>query len=257
MDACGRCLGVCPRGALTKGPEEKDLKGDPVRFPQVDKSLCDDCGLCAAACIYTALYLCGADQTVDEVMGRVLRDKPFFDRSGGGLTVSGGECLCQPDFTLELLRNCKDAGIHTAVDTTGYVKWDIIAAALPYTDLFLYDLKCMDSALHQQVIGVPNELILENARKIAEAGGRFWIRIPVIPGLNETEDHFSLYGDFLSSIKEAVDIVQLLPYHSLGLSKHERLLRREKVFVVNPPADSLMEARKEQLQCRGLKVRVH
>jgi pyruvate formate lyase activating enzyme len=256
-DECGRCLGICPRGALVKGPEERGLSGDSVHFPAVDKSLCDDCGLCAAACIYTALYLCGSDQTVDAVMDRILRDRPFFERSGGGITISGGECLCQPDFTLELLRRCKDAGIHTALDTTGYVKWETVASVLPYTDLFLYDLKCMDSALHRQVIGVPNELILENAQKIAAAGGRFWIRIPVIPGFNETEDHFSRYGLFLAPLKEAVDIVQLLPYHSLGLSKHDRLLKREKRFVVSPPKDSLMEARKEQLLGFGLPVRIH
>lgn len=256
-DECGRCLDVCPRGALVKGPEEKGLSGDPVCFPDVDKSRCDDCGRCAAACIYTALYLCGSDQTVDEVMDRILRDRPFFDRSGGGITVSGGECLCQPDFTLGLLRKCKEAGIHTAVDTTGYVAWDSIASVLPYTDLFLYDLKCMDSALHKQVIGVPNELILENARKIAEAGGRFWIRIPVIPGFNETEAHFVRYGNFLAPLRQAVDIVQLLPYHSLGLSKYDRLLKREKRFVVKPPADSLMEERKAQLLDYGLNVRVH
>jgi pyruvate formate lyase activating enzyme len=201
--------------------------------------------------------MCGTDQSVDEVLHRILRDKPFFDESGGGVTVSGGECLCQPEFTLDLLKRCKDNSIHTAVDTTGFVNWEIIERILPYCDLFLYDLKCMDSVLHKQVIGVPNELILENARKIAQAGARFWIRIPVIPLLNDSEEHFEKYGAFLTEIRDSVDIVQLLPYHRMGASKYDRLLRNEKIFVTELPADALMEARKEQIEGHGLRVRIH
>jgi pyruvate formate lyase activating enzyme len=140
---------------------------EEIVFPEVDKSKCDECGACAAACKANALYMCGTDRPVDEVMRRIDRDRPFFEESGGGVTVSGGECLCQPEFTLELLKRCKAEGIHTAVDTTGFVPWETVEKVLPYTDVFLYDLKNMDSALHRQVIGVPNELILDNALKIA------------------------------------------------------------------------------------------
>lgn len=257
VDTCGKCLGVCPHGAIEAGPVEQNAAGEDTIYPYVDKSRCDECGACARACKADALYMCGTDQTIEEVMHRLLRDKPFFDESGGGVTASGGECLWQPEFTIELLRRCKESGINTAVDTTGYVKWEIIEKVLPYSDLFLYDLKCMDSALHKQVIGVPNELILENAVRIAKAGGRLWIRIPVIPRLNDSKEHFEKYGVFLSGIRDSVDIVQLLPYHKMGISKHDRLLKHEKIFVAEPPPDSLMEVLKRQLEGYGLRVRIH
>ena len=256
-DTCGKCLAACPRGAITRGPVTQNAAGEDIAYPDVDKSKCDDCGACAGVCKADALYMCGTDRTVDEIMRRIERDRPFFEESGGGVTVSGGECLCQPEFTLALLKRCKDAGIHTAVDTTGFVPWEAVERVLPYTDVFLYDLKNMDSALHRQVIGVPNEPILENARRLAGAGGRLWVRIPVIPMFNDSEEHFEKYGAFLSEIKDAVDIVQLLPYHAMGVSKHDRLLRHETVFVAEPPSDSLMQARRAQLEAHGLKVRVH
>ena len=257
VDECGMCIGVCPHDAITIGPVKQNAMGNDIIYPVVDKRKCNNCGVCASACKATALYMCGTDQTIDEVMHRLLRDKPFFDESGGGVTVSGGECLCQPEFTRELLKRCKENGIHTAVDTTGFVKWEVIENVLPYTDLLLYDLKCMDNDLHRQVIGVPNELILKNARKIAEAQGRLWVRIPVIPLLNDSKEHFQKYGEFLAEIKNAIEIVQLLPYHKMGVSKHERLLKNEKVFVAEPPSDELMQERKKQLEGYGLKVRIH
>ncbi len=157
-------------------------KGDEeLQLVTVDRTKCDNCGKCAEACTAKALYMCGDDYTVEEVMERIRRDVPFYERSGGGVTISGGECLCQPEFLLAVLKQCKAEGIHTAVDTTGFAPWSSIEPILPYTDLFLYDLKNMDSAAHKAVIGVPNELILENARKIAAAGGKFQIRIPIIP----------------------------------------------------------------------------
>ena len=129
VDACGDCLDVCPHEAITRGPIKETASGEDITYPDVDKSKCDECGVCAEACKADALYMCGTDQTIDEVMHRLLRDKPFFDESGGGVTVSGGECLCQPEFTVELLKRCKDSGINTAIDTTGFVEWDTIKEA--------------------------------------------------------------------------------------------------------------------------------
>ena len=121
IEKCGRCLGVCPHDAVAPGHTKQSVTGEEIRLVTVDRSKCDNCGACAAACTAKALYMCGTDYTVDEIMERVRREKPFFDRSGGGVTISGGECLCQPEFVLEVLTRCKAEGIHTAVDTSGAV----------------------------------------------------------------------------------------------------------------------------------------
>ncbi|MDR2665710.1 MAG: glycyl-radical enzyme activating protein, partial [Oscillospiraceae bacterium] len=137
LDTCGACLGVCPHGAITRGETKTDPLGNPITYPAVDKSVCDECGACAKACRATALYMCGKDMTVDEVMRRIERDMPFYEDSDGGVTVSGGECLSQPEFTLALLRRCKEMGVHTAVDTTGYAQWAVFERITPYADMFL------------------------------------------------------------------------------------------------------------------------
>jgi pyruvate formate lyase activating enzyme len=190
-------------------------------------------------------------------MERVRRDVPFFNRSGGGVTISGGECLCQPEFTLEVLKCCKAEGIHTAVDTTGFIKWEIIESILPYTDLFLYDLKGMNSDMHKQVIGVPNELIKENARKIAASGGKFQIRIPVMPMYSDSAEVFDEIGKFCLDLGDAVEVVQILPYHNLGTVKWERLQTNKPIFEATAPSDELIQARKKQLEDMGLNVIVH
>ena len=258
VDKCGNCLNVCPHDAISLGKKKMSAKGDEeLQLVTVDRTKCDNCGKCAEACTAKALYMCGDDYTVEEVMERIRRDVPFYERSGGGVTISGGECLCQPEFLLAVLKQCKAEGIHTAVDTTGFAPWSSIEPILPYTDLFLYDLKNMDSAAHKAVIGVPNELILENAKKIAAAGGKFQIRIPIIPMFNDSKKSFEEVGKFICELGDAVEVVQLLPYHKLGTVKWERLQRNHPVLEAEPPKDELVQARKEQLEAMGLKVMIH
>jgi len=258
IEKCGRCLGVCPQGAITEGKMKATLDGSgEIQLPAVDRKKCDNCGACAKACPAKALYMCGTDYTIDEIMERVRRDMPFFSRSGGGVTISGGECLYQPEFTLEVLKRCKEEGVNTAVDTTGFVKWEVIESILPYTDIFLYDIKGIDSGLHKQVIGIPNDLILENARAIADNGGKLQIRIPVMPMYSDSEEVFDEIGNFILELGDAVDVVQILPYHNLGTVKWERLQASKPVFEAAPPSEELIEARKKQLQDKGLNVIVH
>ena len=258
IEKCGNCLTVCPHDAISPGKKKKSLTGDEeITLVTVDRAKCDNCGKCAEACTSKALYMCGTDYTVDEIMERVRRDIPFFNKSGGGVTISGGECLSQAEFTLELLKRCKTEGIHTAVDTTGFADWKWIEKVLPYTDLFLYDLKHMDTEMHKRGTGVPNEVILENARKIAKAGGRFQLRIPVIPMYNDSVEDFDKYGKFIKELGDAVEVVQLLPYHALGVTKWDRLGRNKPVLEAAAPPDELMQAGKKQLEDMGLNVIIH
>lgn len=259
IEKCGLCLRSCANEAISPGKMKKQPVGDEreMQLVAVDRARCDNCGACAAVCSAKALYLCGADYTVDQVMERLLKDVAFYNRSGGGMTISGGECLCQPAFTLALLKAGKDHGIHTAVDTAGDVDYRRIEAILPYTDLFLYDLKNMNSVLHRRVIGVPNERILRNARSIARDGGKIQVRIPTIPKFNDSKASFDKIGRFLIELGDAVTVVQLLPYHTLGSVKYERLQRGAPPVVAEPPSDELMNARKEQLEAMGLNVMIH
>ena len=258
IEKCGNCLNVCPHDCIKPGKKKLDLQSNQeITLVDTDRTNCDNCGKCAEVCTAKALYMCGTDYTLEEVMQRVRRDVPFFKRSGGGVTVSGGECLCQHEFLLEILKQCKAEGIHTAVDTTGFAPWSSIEPVLPYTDLFLYDLKNMDSRLHKLATGVPNELILENAQKIAKAGGKFQIRIPMIPLFNDSQESFEQFGKFILTLGNAVEVVQLLPYHKMGTVKWERLQRPNKVFESVPPKDELVQARKAYLESLGLNVMIH
>ena len=233
---CGRCLQACPTGARTREAFVDD-KGEPKFTYHIDPEKCVECGACIKACLPRALYWCGTDKTVEEIMDRVRKDKPFFEKSGGGLTVSGGECLAQADFMAELLKAAKSEDIDTCVDTCGFVPWESIEKVLPYTDRFLYDIKHMDSEKHAELTGVPNELILENAVKIAEAGGKFHIRIPIIPTCNADMENIVATKDFLLPIADAVELVQILPYHALGKVKWERLNWKGETVEPEPPSD--------------------
>ena len=255
--ACkARCINACPKNAIELGPTRRDSKtGEELQMIHVKRDLCDNCGDCTKVCYPEALYLCGEDYTVERLMQRLLRDKPFF-RKDGGVTISGGECLCQPDFVLEVLKRLKAEGIHTALDTTGYVNWEIIEQVLPYTDLFLYDLKHMDSDKHKAAVGVPNERILENAKEIAARGGKLQVRIPVIPQFNHDTENIRKTAEFCKELGDAVTVVQLLPYHSLGAMKYLRISDQTPVEAV-PPSDEYMQKLKAIFEELGVPAKIH
>ena len=219
------------------------LKGCPLRCPwchnpeglsalpqlQYFKEKCIGCGRCgdrdkitdAAKCPSGALIVCGREIDSEELLREVMKDAAFY--SGvGGLTFSGGECLLQVDFVCESLKLAKSYGLHTAIDTSGYVPWESIESTLPYCDLYLYDIKAIDSDLHKKFTGVNNRLILENLRRLSSTGKDIWIRVPLIPDFNDSEKEMMAISELVSSL-DSIKSLTLMPYHSLGASKYDTL----------------------------------
>lgn len=196
----------------------------------------------------------GRDVTVAEVMDTIRRDIPYYRRSNGGMTLSGGESLCQPEFAKALFEGAHHLGINTAIESTGYAKFEIIETLLPDIDYFLMDIKHMDAEKHEKFTGKRNELVLENARKIAASGVNLTIRVPVIPGFNCKKTEIRQIADFAASLPEVKEI-HLLPYHRLGQDKYAGLSRDYALLGVEPiPADHMnelkQEAEKSGLHCQ-------
>ena len=166
----------------------------------------------------------GYDVSVGEVMEEVLRDMPYYRRSNGGLTLSGGECLWQPDFSVALLKSAHQSGINTAIETTGFADWDVVERVIPYVDTVLMDIKHINSAKHKEFTTRPNELILKNAPLIAEKAKKLIIRVPVIPGFNDTVEEIGEIARFAISLPD-VNEIHLLPYHRMGKDKYDGLSR--------------------------------
>ena len=183
----------------------------------------------------------GEDVTVEEVMTIVEKDRNYYRRSGGGMTLSGGESLCQAEFARDLLRSSKERGINTALESMAGVPYDKVEMVLPYTDQYLLDIKHMNSRKHQDFTGAGNELMLENAKKIAAFGRtELSIRIPVIPTFNDTLEEIRAIADFAKELK-TVKRIHLLPYHRLGSDMYERLGRKYEMADIMPPSDEQMD----------------
>ena len=212
---CGKCKSVCPHHL----------------------EQCELCGKCTLYCPVDARKVCGKEHTVDEVLKEVLKDQAFYETSGGGVTFSGGECMLQIDFLAEILKKCKENGIHTAVDTAGHIPFESFEKILPYTDLFLYDIKIFDSQKHKQYVGVGNELILENLKKLFERKAKLWIRIPIIPDVNDSIEEIQKIKDFLKTIGTP-EKIELLPYHAMGENKYRAIGKEPQIFKT-PDAENM------------------
>lgn len=197
------------------------------------------CGKCAFYCPVDARKVCGKEYTVDEVFAEIIKDKAFYENSGGGVTFSGGECMLQIGFLMEILKKCKENGIHTAVDTAGHIPFESFEKILPYTDLFLYDIKMFDSEKHKQYVGVGNELILENLKNLLKNGAEIWVRIPVITGINDTAEEMEKIEGFLKKYGKPAKI-ELLPYHAMGENKYFALGKECTIFTA-PDNDRMTE----------------
>ncbi|RKL63223.1 glycyl-radical enzyme activating protein [Thermoanaerobacteraceae bacterium SP2] len=243
---CLECIKICPNKAIRFDKEKGFL---------IDYKLCDMCGRCSDVCYPGARVIIGKKMSVDEVIAEVIRDKSFYNRSNGGVTLSGGEVLLQWGFAKEILKKCKELNINTAIETCGYCKWEYFTEVLEYVDLVLYDLKHLDSAEHKRLTGVDNKLILENATKVVKKVKEMIIRVPLIPSLNDSKDNIMMLVDFVSTL-EKVKEIDLLPYHQLGVSKYNQIGQTYKLNEINPPSKEKINDIKRYIENRGFLVKV-
>jgi pyruvate formate lyase activating enzyme len=210
---CGACVAVCPESAVVLG-------ADGRKRIQVER--CTVCGSCVDECYAGALEQVGRLMTAGQVLAEVEADQPFYDQSGGGMTLSGGEPTAQPEFAAALLQGARARGIRTAIETCGQTSWPVWQMLLPYLDLILYDLKEVDPERHRRFTEVSNDQILDNIKRLARSGKPVIVRRPVIPGYNDTLESIHDLARFVRGL-ETVQEIDLLPYHRLGQSKYERL----------------------------------
>lgn len=215
-DACGACLEACEH------PEALTFKKG--RLARIDYSLVTDGKELYDACPSDAIKQWGYEMTVDECMKVVLKDKGYYERSGGGVTVSGGEPLLQSEFVADLFAACREAGVQTCCESTFHVGWDAIERVMPVTDIFISDLKTMDTEMHRSRIGTGNELVLDHLQRVVDAGCDLILRIPVIPGVNDGMDNVRATADFiLDRLHGRIRVLQLLSFMRLGVEKYQSL----------------------------------
>ena len=242
---CGECIERCPSQSLTR--ETNGLRRH--------KKLCSCCRKCAAICPALAHESTGWEASVSEIMVEIKKDIPFYDQSGGGVTFSGGEPLMQPQFLLALLRACGELGIHRVVDTSAYVKTELLLDIADHAEMFLIDLKHMDSDMHRVYTGVPNELILHNIEVLARRGKAIHIRIPLIEGVNSDDENIRLSAEFLAALP-GIEHVDLLPYHDIATGKYTKLGQGEKNIHFAPMTTEKVMHCTKILTEKNLKVQV-
>lgn len=238
---CGECVKVCPSGAHTI---ENGVHA-------LDRDKCTACGKCADVCLGDALTLYGMDMTVDELLPLLLEDRDFYESSNGGVTLSGGECLMQADFCAELLQKLKQHGIHTAVDTCGFVSRAALEKVIPFTDVFLYDVKAYREDVHTRCTGQSNRIILENLQYLNSAGKDIEIRIPYVPDYNDTE--IEAIASFLGKLRHITKI-RVLAYHNYAASKYRALEMQDKLPTRLPTDEELESARELLRTATGRRV---
>jgi len=240
--ACGECVIACPQGAHTL------QEGTHIFWHEK----CQACGRCVETCYAGALELIGREMSVEQVVEEVLRDRAFYESSGGGVTLSGGEPVLQRDFAQAILARCQAEGLHTAIETAGHCSWEDLATLLSVTDLIMMDIKHMDPAKHRTVTGVSNERILANAARLAQTGKPIIFRVPVVPTVNDTPEEIGAIADFIYYLTclrvenghQAAEplSLELLPFHRLATDKYRALgLEYRASQLATPPKEKMSE----------------
>ena len=243
--ACGSCLPVCPQHAISR-------EGNTI---VTDLERCQRCATCVPVCPAEARELVGREISLPELMSTLRRDIPFYDESGGGVTFSGGEPLMQPRFLLEALRACKQLELHTALDTSGFARPELMEQVRPLVDLFLYDLKLIDDTQHRRYTGVSNQTILANLRQLSSAGAAVIIRVPLIPGITDTPQNLEAITALAAELP-GVRRIDLLPYHRAALTKYNRLNLTYALDDLQPPDETRVQALAQRLGTAGVPIHI-
>ncbi|MFO7965604.1 MAG: glycyl-radical enzyme activating protein [Desulfobacterales bacterium] len=217
---CGACLEACPNEAIYPPIPLDQTQDENVSYHKINRSRCDRCFKCVEACPYGALSIVGKPMSIEEILTEVEKDRMFYENSGGGMTLSGGEPTSHPAFSKELLIAAKKSGIHTCLDTNGFCAQAVLENLLPYVDIVLFDIKHIDAAKHENATGVSNDIVLANLSMLLTTGKEVWVRIPVIPGFNNTMDFHEAASDYLYHLKGNIARVDLLPYHNYCQDKY-------------------------------------
>jgi pyruvate formate lyase activating enzyme len=240
---CGKCLPTCPEKAIQLYEGRS----------KTNRELCEGCGTCVDVCPHEARSLIGRNVSAAEVFNEVNKDVIFYQRSGGGVTLSGGEPTVQPDFAISLLKLCKNAGIHTAIDTCGHVPWETMERILSHIDLVLYDFKHMNPAEHKRGTGASNNLILDNVKKIHhQCAIPLIARVAIIPGYNDSTGNIESIARFISNELTPSINVHLLPYHRLGESKYDQLEKTRRTPGIEPLGEEEILRFKEVIESFGM-----
>lgn len=221
---CGSCVIACPTKALK-------MKSDTIEF---DRFKCITCGSCEEVCYHDAIKIAGKEMTIDEVMQSILKDKVFYEESGGGVTFSGGEPLMQSRFLIELAKRCKFAGIHTTLDTSGFTSWEIFERVIKYMDLILFDLKIVDDEKHIDFIGGSNQIIIENLEKMKDVDVDIFLRLPIIKGINDSPEEAKEIVKLIDGNKN-IKQINILEYHRMGMEKYPRLGKKYELSGSEKP----------------------
>ena len=243
---CGRCEAACPHGAARRSVRANCLQASTT---------CEGCGRCADACPADARRLFGRQMTVGEVLEIVLKDRAFYRKSGGGVTLSGGEPAVQADFGRELLHACRRHGLDTAMETCGYTSFPLLAGLAQHLDQVLYDLKHMDREAHRRLTGVPNDLILENLKRLDAEGHALVVRVPVIPDVNDSRENLRATAAFVATLS-SVRAIELLPYHNYGSGKYRHCGREYVLSDLALPDRDRLQTLRAIVEAAGVPCRV-
>ena len=247
-NGCQLCIDACPQNALSMG-----RLGDR-NVAVLNPNLCDNCGKCVDMCYPGALKLAGKTVNVGDIVSQVAKDLPFFQSSGGGATLSGGEPARQFKFSYNFLLGCQEHGIHTAMETTGYARWDVMSALASVTDLLLYDIKFVDQNSHIRYTGVPNKLILDNLKSLAKRGHNIHVRVPCIPGLNDNPQQIEATARYVAEV--GVKNIVLLPYNVAAGAKYEWIGLAYSLEGIDAQSEEYMNQLADLCRQHGLSVQV-